>query len=102
MKKLRIRVPKEKVDSFCKRHRIRKLSFFGSVLSENFNPKESDVDVLVELEPGHKVGFFSLATLEIELSQILGHKVDLKTPGELSRYFRQEVLDSAMVQYAQR
>lgn len=101
MKKLPIKVPEEKVNTFCKKHHIRKLSFFGSVLGEDFNPQESDVDVLVEFEPGYTVGLLRLAGLEIELSQVLGYKVDIRTPAELSRYFRQEVLDSAEVQYAE-
>jgi predicted nucleotidyltransferase len=93
-------VPKEKIADFCRRHHIRKLSFFGSVLREDFRP-ESDVDVLVEFEPGQVVGLIRLAGMEIELSEILGRKVDLRTPADLSRYFREEVLQSAEVQYAQ-
>jgi len=76
------------------------MSLFGSVLREDFGP-DSDLDVLVEFEPGQPVGFIRLAGMEIELSDILGRKVDLRTPGDLSRYFRQEVLDSAEVQYAE-
>jgi len=96
----RPRIPKKKIEEFCKKHHIRKLSFFGSVLRRDFTPK-SDLDVLVEFEPGQVVGFLRLAALEIELSRISNRKVDLRTPAELSRYFRQEVLDSAEVQYAQ-
>ncbi len=91
-------LPEEKIDEFCRRHHIRKLSLFGSVLREDFKPS-SDVDILVEFEPGKIVGLIRMAGLEIELSQILGRKVDLRTPEELSRYFRQEVLESAQVQY---
>lgn len=76
------------------------MSLFGSVLREDFGP-DSDLDVLVEFEPGQPVGFIRLAGMEIELSDIIGRKVDLRTPGDLSRYFRQEVLDSAEVQYAE-
>jgi predicted nucleotidyltransferase len=97
--KARLGVSKEKIEDFCKRHHIRKLSFFGSVLKGDFSPG-SDVDVLVEFEPGQVVGFLRLAAMEIELSKILNRKVDLRTPAELSRYFRQEVLDLAEVQYA--
>lgn len=93
-------VPKEKIADFCRRHHIRKLSFFGSVLRDDFRP-ESDVDVLVEFEPGEVVGLIRLAGMELELSEILGRKVDLRTPADLSRYFRDEVLQSAEVQYAQ-
>jgi hypothetical protein len=99
-KRTNMKIPKKKIDEYCKKHHIRKLSFFGSVLREDFKPA-SDVDVLVEFEPGQVVGFIRLAGLEIELSKILGHKVDLRTPEELSPYFRQEVIDIAEVQYAE-
>ena len=99
--KIQIEIPKKKIEEFCRKHHIRKLSFFGSVLGKDFGP-DSDVDVLVEFEQGQVVGFLRLSGMEIELSEILGRKVDLRTPAELSRYFRQEVLDSAEVQYAQR
>jgi len=97
--KVKVEIPKEKIENFCKKHHIRKLSFFGSFLRKDFRP-DSDLDILVEFEPGQIVGFLKLAGMEMELSQILNHKVDLRTPAELSRYFRQEVLDSAEVQYA--
>ena len=99
-KKVHVEIPKEKIENFCKKHHIRKLSLFGSVLRDDFKP-DSDMDVLVEFEPGHVVGLLRLSGMEIELSEILGCKVDLRTPAELSRYFRQEVLDSAEVQYAE-
>jgi predicted nucleotidyltransferase len=99
--KIQIEIPKKKIGEFCRKHHIQKLSFFGSVLGKDFGP-DSDVDVLVEFEQGQVVGFLRLSGMEIELSEILGRKVDLRTPAELSRYFRQEVLDSAEVQYAQR
>ena len=98
-KRVNLNIPEQKITEFCKRNHIHKLSFFGSVLDQNFRP-DSDVDALVEFEPGEVVGFLRLAGMEIELSEILGHKVDLRTPAELSRYFRQEVLDLAEVQYA--
>jgi len=93
----RIEIPKEKLADFCRRNRIRRLAFFGSVLRDDFTP-ESDVDVLVEFEPGTRVGlrFFGM---ERELSEILGHKVDLNTPGFLSKYFRDEVIAEAEVLY---
>jgi predicted nucleotidyltransferase len=96
-----ITLPKDKIEDFCRRHHIRKLSLFGSVLRGDFRP-ESDVDMLVEFEPGYSVGLIRLAGMEIELSNIIGRKVDLRTPAELSRYFRQKVLDMAEVQYAGR
>lgn len=98
--KSRVEIPQEKVDDFCKRHHIRKLSLFGSVLGEEFGP-ESDIDVLVEFEPGLVIGLLRMAGMEIELSEMLGRKVDLRTPEDLSRYFRKEVLDTAETQYAQ-
>lgn len=84
---------------FCKQNNIRKLSLFGSVLNEEFRP-DSDVDVLIEFEPEARVGFIRLAGIEIELSRLIGRRVDIRTPEDLSRYFRQDVIDSAEVQYA--
>jgi len=79
------------------RHRIRRLALFGSVLRPDFGP-ESDVDVLVEFEPGAAIGFFGLARLERELSALLGgRRVDLRTPQDLSKYFRNSVVDHAYV-----
>jgi len=93
-----IDIPQAKIAEFCRRHHIRKLSLFGSVLRDDFSP-ESDVDVLVEFEPGHVPGLIRIAGLEIELSQIIGKKVDLRTAAELSSYFRDRVVDSAELQY---
>jgi len=87
------------VVEFCKRNQIRKLALFGSVLTDRFRP-ESDVDVLVEFNDGARVGLFDLARMEIELTEKLGRKVDLRTPKELSRYFRDEVVRNAEVQYS--
>src|SRR5215210_7843046 len=92
-------LPKGQLDEFCRRNCIAKLSLFGSVLREDFGP-ESDVDVLVELEEGHTPGFFGLARMEKELSSLFDREVDLRTPQDLSRYFRDEVTGSAAVQYA--
>ncbi|MBI4826813.1 MAG: nucleotidyltransferase family protein [Nitrospirae bacterium] len=101
MGKAHIDLPKEKIAEFCKKNHISKLSLFGSILHGDFGP-DSDIDFLVEFDPDHIPGFITLAGIEIELSEILGRKVDLRTPQELSRYFRQEVVDSAKVQYAKR
>ena len=87
------------INAFCGKHHIARLSFFGSVLTERFSD-ESDVDVLVEFEPDHTPGLIRLCGMERELSGILGRKVDMRTPGDLSRYFREEVVRTAMVQYA--
>jgi uncharacterized protein len=96
----KIPIDREKIAAFCRRHHIRRLALFGSVLRDDFRP-DSDVDVLVEFEPGHAVGLIRLAGMELELSDLLGRKADLRTPADLSRYFRQEVLESAEVQYTQ-
>ena len=102
MSTLQIAIPKDKIADFCRRNHIRKLSLFGSVLREDFRP-ESDVDVLVEFEPGHVPGFFRLFDMEEELSSLFeGRKVDLRTAQDLSRYFRDEVLANAQVQYDQK
>lgn len=77
---------------------MQKLSLFGSILRDDFSP-ESDVDFLVEFEQGQTPGYIALAGMEIELSEIIGRKADMRTPNELSRHFRQEVLDLAVVQY---
>lgn len=100
MGKASIDLSKEKIAKFCKRNHIRKLSLFGSVLHGDFGP-DSDIDFLVEFYPEHVPGFITLAGMEIELSEILGRKADLRTAKELSRHFRQEVVDSAEVQYAE-
>ena len=96
----RIRITKVQIEEFCKTYHIRKLSLFGSVTKPDFKP-ESDIDVLVEFEKDVKVGLLKMAHIENELSALLGAKVDLRTPADLSRYFRQEVIESAEVQYAQ-
>ena len=98
-RKSTLSIPKKEIEIFCRKHHIRRLSLFGSSLREDFTP-ESDVDILIEFEPEQVVGFFRLAGIEIELSKILKRKVDLRTPAELSRYFRQEVIDTAEIQYA--
>ena len=97
---MRIEIDRDALAAFCRRHRIRKLAFFGSVLRDDFGPA-SDVDVLVEFEPGARVGLIRLARMENELSDLLGRKVDLNTPGCLSPYFRDEVLREAEVVHEQ-
>ena len=91
----KVDIPKEEIADFCRRNHIRHLALFGSVLRNDFTP-ESDVDVLVEFEPGHTPGLAFFA-VQRELSDVLGRKVDLNTPSELSPYYRQEVLDEAEV-----
>jgi predicted nucleotidyltransferase len=93
-------LPIKKIEEFCKRNHIRRLSLFGSALRGDAGP-DSDIDFLIEFHPDHIPGLIKLAGMEIELSEILGRKVDLRTPQDLSHYFRQEVLNSAELQYAE-
>ncbi|HJX74395.1 MAG TPA: nucleotidyltransferase domain-containing protein [Candidatus Deferrimicrobiaceae bacterium] len=98
---VRIPVETEKIALYCRRYFIRKLSLFGSVLRDDFR-SDSDVDVLVEFFPGHVPGFLKIAEMERELSSLLGGRtVEIRTPGDLSRYFRDEVVESAETLYAQ-
>lgn len=93
-------MPEAGIRDFCVRHHISRFAFFGSVLRDDFGPG-SDVDVLVEFEPGHAPGLLGLAAMERELSALLGDRnVDMRTPRDLSRYFREEVTSHAVVQYA--
>jgi uncharacterized protein len=95
----RVSFPKERIAEFCRKHHIKKLAIFGSILRPDFRA-DSDIDVLVEFELNHVPGlaFFAMAD---ELSEILGRKVDLNTPQCLSRYFRDKVLQEAVVQYGE-
>jgi uncharacterized protein len=89
------------IADFCRRHHIRRLSLFGSVLRDDFGP-DSDVDVLVEFAAGQAPGLIRLAGMELELSEMLGgRKVDMNTPRCLSRHFREQVRETAEVQYAE-
>ena len=100
MSNSKIKIPGEKIAEFCKSNHICKLSLFGSVLRDDFS-SDSDIDFLVEFEPGKVPGLIGLSRMERELSEILGgRKVDLRTPQDLSIYFREEVLARAEVQYA--
>lgn len=97
----RLSIDHEQLAGFCRRHRIRRLSLFGSVLAGTAGP-DSDIDLLVEFDPGAEPGLLTLAGMEAELSSLLdGQRVDLRTPRDLSRYFRDDVVRSAEVQYAQ-
>jgi predicted nucleotidyltransferase len=88
-----IQIPRERIEAFCRAHGICRLALFGSVLREDFGP-ESDVDVLIEFHPCVRVGL-AFIRLQDELSEILGYPVDLNTPGSISRYYRDQVLDEA-------
>ncbi len=92
------KISKERLIEFCKRNHIRKLSIFGSAISGQLGP-ESDIDLLVEFEANHTPGLFSIVRMEMELTKTLGRKVDLRTPEDLSQYFRDEVIRDAKIQY---
>lgn len=95
-----IQISKEEIAEFCKENQIRKFSLFGSVLRKDFNP-QSDIDVLVEFKPGKRVGLLRMGRMVNELSILFKRPVDLRTPADLSRYFREEVVNSAEIQYAE-
>jgi predicted nucleotidyltransferase len=94
----KVSLDKDNIADFCRKNHIRRLSLFGSVLGDNFGP-DSDLDVLVEFHPDHVPGLIRLARLERELSEMLGYEADVRTAGDLSRYFRDAVLAQAEVQY---
>lgn len=96
---LRIPLENSQLQDFCHRHFIRKLSVFGSALRDDFDEERSDIDFLVEFEPEYTPSLFEMVGMEDELSRIIQRKADLRTPQELSRYFRQEVINNALVQY---
>lgn len=93
-----IALPKEEIAGFCRKNRIQRLAVFGSAIKGGLTD-ESDIDFLVSFQPNTSIGLFGMARLENELSEIVGRKADLRTPMDLSRYFRQEVLDEAEVIY---
>lgn len=96
-----IEIPEAQIGEICRRQGIKSLALFGSVLTGRFSDS-SDIDVLVEFRPGTRIGFFRLADIEAELSRLFGgRKIDLRTPMDLSRYFRNEVLRDALVVYAE-
>jgi uncharacterized protein len=95
-----VSIDRGRLAEFCRKNYIRRLALFGSVLRADFRP-DSDIDVLVEFAPGHTPGFFALSAMQEELTGLFGRTVDLRTPEDLSRYFRDEVLAGAEVQYAQ-
>ena len=96
---LPIDIDEDQVAVFCEKHYIKKLAFFGSILTERFG-KDSDVDVLVCFDPSRIPGLIALSGMELELSDLFGRKVDMRTPKDLSRHFRDEVVRTALVQYA--
>lgn len=95
----RIDIDRQRIAAFCRKYRVKRLSLFGSVLTDDFGP-DSDVDVLVEFEPEATPGYFTIGRMINELTDMIGRQVDLRTPQELSRYFRQDVLADAEPVYA--
>ncbi len=91
-------IPAERIAAFCRRHGIRRLALFGSILRDDFSP-DSDVDVLVEFEPDHIPGLIRFSGMELELSGLLGREAELRTPEDLSRYFRDRVVATAQSVY---
>ena len=89
---------KEKLIEFCRRNHIQRLSLFGSAVHGQLRP-DSDIDLLVEFEPERTPGLFSIVKMEMELSNVLGRKVDMRTAEDLSQYFRDEVVENAKLQY---
>ena len=92
-------IPEKKLEIFCRNNHIKKMSIFGSALRDELKA-DSDIDILVEFDQNHIPGLLDLAGMEIDLSEMIGRKVDLRTPAELSRYFRDDVLKNARVKYA--
>lgn len=94
-----VHIPEDQLTEFCKRHRVQRLSLFGSILREDFGPS-SDIDVLVEFAPGQTPSLLDLGGMLMELREMLGREVDLKTPGFLSPRFRDHVVRESRTLYA--
>jgi predicted nucleotidyltransferase len=94
----RVNLTKEQIADFCKKNHIKKFAFFGSVLLDDFRP-DSDIDILIDLESGAPIGLFEMADMELELSDMIKRKVDLRTPQDLSKYFRNKVVEESKVLY---
>jgi len=92
-------ISKTDIETFCRKNYIIKMYLFGSALRDEFK-QDSDIDILVEFDKDHIPGLMDLAGMEIDLAEMIGSKVDLRTPSELSRYFRDDVLKKARVEYA--
>ena len=100
-RELAIPIPHEAIAAFCRKWGVRRLSFFGSVVRDDFDPERSDVDVLVELRPDTKAKGLSFFGAERELAALLGRKVDLLEPVELSRWMIKDVLSEAIEEYVE-
>ena len=92
-------IPQHRLAELCRRYGVKRLSLFGSILTGRFGP-QSDVDMVVEFLPEAKIGLFEMSEMEEALTSIVGRKVDLRTPAEISRYFREKVMHRAVLQYA--
>jgi uncharacterized protein len=101
MKKISGIIDKEILDEFCKKYHIRKLSLFGSVLTDDFKPGSSDIDMLVEFDREQIPDLFKFSGMELEISELLGYRIDLRTKGDLSRFFRDDVVQKAELIYEQ-
>jgi predicted nucleotidyltransferase len=99
MFKLTDYIPKKELEAFCKANHIIRMALFGSAFRDDLR-SDSDIDILVEFDENHIPGLMDLAGMEIDLSERIGRKVDLRTPAELSRYFREDVLAKARIEYA--
>jgi uncharacterized protein len=99
LKQSRIDVPNKLLEEFCRKNQTQELSLFGSVLRDDFGP-DSDIDILVKFKSGKRIGLLQLTRLELELGEIFGRKVDLNTPGFISKYFRSKVMVEREIQYA--
>ena len=99
MFKLSDYIPQKELKTFCRKHYITKMSLFGSALRDELKP-DSDIDILVEFDQSHIPGLLDIAGMEIDLSEMIRRKVELRRPAELSRYFREDVLKNAKVEYA--
>jgi uncharacterized protein len=93
-----IEIPRARIAAFCSECGIRRLALFGSILHDDFRP-DSDIDVLVEFQPGVRVGYLAVARMARELAAMLGRHVDLRTPSELHPSFRKEVMKEALTEY---
>ena len=98
---MKLDINEKTLHEYCESNGIKKLSLFGSYL-KNTQTQESDIDLLVEFEDNTGYGFLDVARMERELSELLGKKVDLRTPAELSRYFKDDVVREAEVKYESR
>ena len=98
MRQKQVNLTKDQISNFCERNYIRKFALYGSILTDDFRA-DSDVDVLVEFEPDQPIGLMAVARIERELSELVGRQVDLRTPQDLSKYFRDKVVSEAEVLY---